>query len=188
MFLNNKTMEIQTLYQKAIKFAAAKHQEKDQKVPGTDLPYLVHLSNVAMEILIAAANTINFDLEFAVQLALLHDTLEDTTTTFDELETNFGLKIAYAVSALTKNEALPKGKRMQDCLYRIKKLQKEVWAVKLADRITNLQPPPEDWDKAKRMKYQEEAKMILKELKGGNEYLERRFEGKIGEYAFSPYD
>ena len=44
-------MEIQTLYQEAIKFATAKHLEENQKLPGTDLPYVVHLSNVAMEIL-----------------------------------------------------------------------------------------------------------------------------------------
>ena len=67
-------MEIQTLYQTTIKFAASKHLEKEQKVPGTDLPYVVHLSNVAMEILIASANTDNFDLAFAVQVVLLHDT------------------------------------------------------------------------------------------------------------------
>jgi guanosine-3',5'-bis(diphosphate) 3'-pyrophosphohydrolase len=131
----------------------------------------------------AASNTTDFDLGFAVQVALLHDTLEDTSTTFDELETKFGLKIALAVEALSKNESLPKGKRMQDCLIRIKELQKEVGAVKLADRITNLQPPPDDWDKAKRVKYQEEAKLILKELKGGNGYLEERLEGMIKEYG-----
>lgn len=39
-------MEAQTLYQEAIKFATAKHLEKEQKVSGTDLPYVVHLSNV----------------------------------------------------------------------------------------------------------------------------------------------
>ena len=59
-------MEAQTLYQQAIKFATAKHLEKEQKVPGTDLPYVVHLSNVAMEIIIAAAYSDNFDLDFAV--------------------------------------------------------------------------------------------------------------------------
>jgi len=171
---------IQDLYQKAILFAATKHQ--DQKIPGSTLPYVVHLSNVAMEIILAAPHSEYFDLGFALQVALLHDTLEDTSTTFDELETNFGLKIANAVSALTKNECLHKLKRMQDCLIRIKELQKEVWAVKLADRITNLQPPPVDWDKVKRVKYLDEAKMILKELRGGNEYLEMRLEGKIGEY------
>ena len=53
-------MDIQTLYQKTILFAAEKH--KTQKVPGTDLTYLVHLSDVAMEILIASNYTGGMDL------------------------------------------------------------------------------------------------------------------------------
>jgi (p)ppGpp synthase/HD superfamily hydrolase len=173
---------VQTLYQAALKFASAKHAQKDQKVPGTDLPYVVHLSNVAMEILIACSNTPDFNIGFAVQAALLHDTIEDTKTDFQELENNFGIEIAKAVSALSKNNTLPKDQQMQDSLNRIKALQKEVWSVKLADRITNLQPPPSHWDNAKKLKYQKEARTILTELKGGNEFLAKRLEAKIKEY------
>lgn len=176
-------MEAQTLYQEAIKFATAKHLENDQKIPGTDLPYVVHLSNVAMEILIASLNTTNFNLGFAVQIALLHDTIEDTSTNFEELENKFGLEIAKAVSALTKNSELPKEQQMPDSLARIKQLQSEVWAIKLADRITNLQQPPAHWDIAKKLKYQQEARTILTELNNGNEFLARRLEKKIEEYG-----
>jgi len=176
-------MEAQTLYQGAIKFATAKHLEQKQTVPGTDLPYVVHLSNVAMEIIIASSNSNNFNLGFAVQVALLHDTIEDTSTDFGELENKFGVEIAKAVSALTKNKELPKEQRMQDSLMRIKKLQVEVWAIKLADRITNLQPPPLHWDNEKKIKYQKEARIILGELKNGNEFLAKRLEAKIEEYG-----
>lgn len=176
-------MEAQTLYQEAIKFATAKHLEKSQKVPGTDLPYVVHLSNVAMEIIIASFNSDNFNLGFAIQVALLHDTIEDTATDYAELENKFGVEIAKAVSALTKNSELPKEQQMQDCLTRIKKLQSEVWAVKLADRITNLQPPPPNWSEEKKIKYQKEARIILSELKDGNDFLVRRMEKKIEEYG-----
>jgi len=58
----------------------------------------------------------------------------------------------------------------------------EIWAVKLADRITNLQPPPAHWENERRMDYQEEARQILNELKVGNEFLARRLETKIEEY------
>ena len=178
-----KIMEIQTLYQEAIKFASAKHLEKGQKVPGTNLPYDVHISNVAMEVIIAGFSTPNFDLGFAVQVALLHDTIEDTATNLEELEDKFGDDVAEAVFALSKNDGLPKEQRMQDCLTSIKMLQSEVWAVKLADRITNLQPPPPEWSKEKRIKYQEEARLILIELGIGNEYLAKRLKGKIEEYG-----
>ena len=176
-------MQIQSLYQKAIKFAAAKHAAQNQTIPGTNLPYVVHLSNVAMEILIASFHSENFDLGFAVQVALLHDTLEDTSTTFEELETKFGVEIAKGVLALTKNEKLPKEEQIKDCLKRIKLLQSEVWAVKLADRITNLQPPPPHWSKERKINYRDEARLIVSELRDGNEYLGRRLEGRIEEYG-----
>ncbi|WP_428663982.1 HD domain-containing protein [Runella sp.] len=175
-------MQTQSLYQKAIKFAALKHLEQDQIVPGSELPYVVHLSNVAMEILLAAQHSANFDLDYAVQVALLHDTLEDTSTTIEELITEFGPMIAEGVLALTKNEALPKPERMPDSLRRIKQLQAETWAVKLADRITNLQTPPSHWDTAKKIEYRNEAVIILEELKGGNTFLEERLRLKITEY------
>jgi len=58
--------------------------------------------------------------------------------------------VAIAVSSLSKNENLPREMQMQDSLDRILQLPKEVWAVKLADRITNLQPPPAYWDAEKK--------------------------------------
>ena len=175
-------MGTQTLYQKAIKFATAKHVEQNQTIPGTNLPYVVHLSNVAMEILITSFHSENFDLGFAVQVALLHDTLEDTNTNYEELETKFGVEIAMGVLALTKNEKLPKEEQIKDCLKRIKLLQSEVWAVKLADRITNLQQPPPHWDKERKINYRDEAILILSELKDANDYLAKRLEEKIEEY------
>lgn len=174
--------DIQWLYQRAIKFATAKHLEKEQKVPGTNLPYVVHLSNVAMEIMIARAQSDNFNTGYAVQIALLHDTIEDTYTTFDELSEIFGNEIAKAVFALTKNEALPAELRMADSLKRIKELPKEVWAVKLADRITNLQPPPAHWVKEKKEEYLDEVKLIYDELKDGNEFLSNRLMRCIDEF------
>ena len=176
-------MKTQTLYQEAIKFAAEKHL--GLKVPGTDLPYVVHLSNVAMEIMIASFNTDNFNLGLAVQAALLHDTIEDTSTDFAELESKFGIEVATAVSALTKNNGPTKEQSMVDSLARIKKMPFEIWAVKLADRITNLQPPPKHWDNERKISYREEAQLILSELKEGNEFLARRLETKIEEYQIN---
>lgn len=183
MYRNSKQiMKTQTLYQNAILFATNKHLLINQKVPGTDLPYVVHLSNVAMEILIASAYTENFNLGLAVQVALLHDTLEDTSTSIEEITEIFGNEVAYGVLGLTKNEGLSKENQMLDSLQRIKKLPNEVWAVKLADRITNLQPPPSYWDMHKRIKYKEEDQIIFNELHEGNEFLSNRLERCIKEY------
>lgn len=176
-------MTLQQYYQKAIKFAALKHAKEGQTIPGTELPYVVHLSNVAMEVLFASQNSTNFDVAFALQVALLHDVLEDTPTTVEELSEVFSPNIAAAVNALTKNSALSKSEKMADSLDRIKKLQKEVWAVKLADRITNLQPPPEHWDNQKVKDYRKEAIAILESLRGSNVYLEERLKSCIDEYG-----
>jgi len=175
-------MEIQKLYQEAIKVAPANHPEKGQKAPGTNLPSDIHISNVARVIMIAGFNTPDFNLAFAVQVALLHDTIEDTVTDFQELESRFGLEIATAVSALSKNELLPKEQQMLDCLKRIKELPFEVWSVKLADRITNLQPPPSHWNNEKKIKYHSEAQTILDALGKGNAYLASRLAAKIKDY------
>lgn len=175
--------KLQTIYQNTIKFAAEKHANQNQLIPGTDLPYVVHLSNVAMEILIASQKTKEFNIKFAVQVALLHDILEDTETTFDELVKEFDEEIAQAVLALTKNAEIPKEERMNDSLERIKKLPKEVWAVKLADRITNLQIPPKTWNLEKIKEYQKQASHILHELSGCNEYLEKRLSERIIKYS-----
>jgi (p)ppGpp synthase/HD superfamily hydrolase len=175
-------MELQAIYQKTIKFAAKKHADQNQVIPGTNLPYVVHLSNVTMEILIASQETKGFNTAFAIQVALLHDILEDTETTFEELAEEFNEEIAQAVLALTKNSKLLKGERMIDSLTQIKKLSKEVWAVKLADRITNLQVPPENWSIEKIKEYHKQALQILNALKSGNEYLEKRLSERIQNY------
>jgi guanosine-3',5'-bis(diphosphate) 3'-pyrophosphohydrolase len=122
-------------------------------------------------------------LAFAIQVALLHDSIEDTTTSFEELHEVFGIDVARGVSALSKNESVPKEDRMRDCLLRIKNQPKEVWSVKLADRITNLQAPPQDWSSPKRAEYLQEARLIYDELKEGNEYLADRLMKLLNEYS-----
>ena len=164
-----------------MKFAGEKHSE--QKVPGTNANYLLHISNVAMEVLISYSNDSNFDIGFALQVAVLHDTIEDTSADFEEIKTEFGAPIAMAVQALTKDETLSsKHERMADSLSRINKLQNEVGLVKIADRITNLQTPPKHWSQDKIAHYCQEAKLISEQLKDKNDYLNKRLIAKIAEY------
>ncbi len=171
----------QELYQEAMKYAGEKHSE--QKVPGTNSNYLLHISNVAMEVLMAYNFDNEFDIDFAIQIAILHDTIEDTKANYEQIKAQFGEPIAKAVQALTKDDKLEsKIERMTDSLHRINKLQKEVGIVKIADRITNLQSPPKHWNIDKITNYCEEAKMISKSLSGKNDYLNKRLESKIQEY------
>ncbi len=171
---------VQDAYQKAISFAGIAH--KDQKIPGSDVTYVVHLANVAMEVLFAYSESMDFDLETALQSALLHDTLEDTDISIEDLRKNFGDKVCRCVSALTKNMNLPKEERMKDSLNRILKEGRDASIVKLADRITNLQIPPSYWSKEKKELYLAEAEMILHMLQNTHSYLENRLKARIKIY------
>jgi (p)ppGpp synthase/HD superfamily hydrolase len=72
---------------------------------------------------------------------------------------------------------------MEDSLRRIRQQPREVWRVKLADRITNLQPPPSYWTPEKRGKYRAEAVTILDALGEASPFLATRLRGKIEAYG-----
>lgn len=162
------------LYVAALRFAAAKH--RDQRVPGTDLPYVVHVVSVAAEVIAALGGDV------AVQCALLHDTVEDTGTAIEEIAAVFGPAVAAGVAALTKHARLPKAEQMADSLRRIRDQPHEVWMVKLADRITNLAPPPGSWTREKCAAYREEAVAIADALGEASEPLHRRLRARIEAY------
>ncbi|MBI2377990.1 MAG: bifunctional (p)ppGpp synthetase/guanosine-3',5'-bis(diphosphate) 3'-pyrophosphohydrolase [Deltaproteobacteria bacterium] len=165
----------------ALKFAGVKHS--GQRVPDSELPYVVHVTMVANEVMNALTRESFAEPDLAVQCALLHDCLEDTATSAEELEHAFGAQVLAGVRALTKNDALPKAERMTDSLRRIQAQGREVWIVKLADRITNLQPPPRSWSIDKCIAYRGEAEVILAALGSASPYLEERMQQKIDGYA-----
>jgi (p)ppGpp synthase/HD superfamily hydrolase len=169
-------------YIKAWNFAAIAHN--GQLVPGTDIPYIYHIGLVAMEAMAAIAHTETISSpDLLVLCAVLHDSIEDTNATYDDIQKEFGSNVASGVQALSKNTALSsKEEQMKGSVERIKREPKEVWMVKLSDRITNLQPPPKHWDKEKIRRYKNEAIMILDELGGANSYLSERLKGKIEAY------
>jgi (p)ppGpp synthase/HD superfamily hydrolase len=164
-------MFTQEKYLKALNFAANAHGE--QKTPN-GLPYLTHLSAVTMEVIHACEES-KLDKEkadIAISVALLHDTIEDTNVTYDDLYMEFGVEVAEAVDALTKDKTLSsKKEQMQDSINKLLTQSYEVQMVKLADRITNMQKPPEHWDSEKIFNYHKEAKFIMSCLKNSNAYL-----------------
>jgi (p)ppGpp synthase/HD superfamily hydrolase len=167
-------------YVEAMRFAAAKHN--GQKEPGHDLPYLVHLVSVAAEVIAALPTTKLANPDLAVVCALLHDTVEDTPTPLDEVAAKFGNDVAAGVSALTKNDKLPKAEQMPDSLRRIREQPPEIAVVKLADRITNLSDPPHYWTPEKRVKYREEAIVIADTLGEASATLDARIRARIERY------
>jgi guanosine-3',5'-bis(diphosphate) 3'-pyrophosphohydrolase len=169
-------------YIKVWNYASAVHN--GQLVPGTEIPYINHIGLVAMEAMTALAQSDDIAFpDLLVSCALLHDTIEDTNSSFDDIQKEFGVDVANGVMALSKNKQLPsKKEQMIDSLQRIRNEPKEIWMVKLSDRITNLQPPPKHWDKTKITKYKNEATTILEALSEANNYLAERLGLKINEY------
>ncbi len=170
----------QDSYIKAYRFAAEAH--KGQLISGSDLPYLLHISFVSMEIIACLEIEKKYDGDLAVQCALLHDVIEDTDVKYSAVEKEFGSYVANGVLALTKNALLPKKQRMRDSLTRIRQQPHEVWLVKMADRITNLAPPPHHWEKEKIKQYRDEALEIHQLLHDASDSLGQRLKRKADEY------
>ncbi len=173
-------------YVAALRFAATRHHA--QKVPGSELPYIVHVVSVAAEV-IAALPDSGLDADLAVACALLHDTLEDTAergaardALAAQISERFGPAVAVGVWALTKDDTLPKTGSMADSLRRIREQPHAVWAVKLADRITNLAPPPSYWSREKCLAYRDEAIAIADALGEASPTLHARLRAKIAAY------
>jgi len=118
--------------QEAIAFAARAHQGQLRKDDKT--PYVSHVFRVAMIV----RDLFGFDDPRMLAAAVLHDTIEDTTKDFDDVEECFGREVAEWVSMLTKNKSLPEAAREEEYVRRLLAAPWQVQACKLADVYDNL--------------------------------------------------
>lgn len=130
---------------KALVFAADKH--KNQKRKNKDqTPYINHPIDVANKLLESGVTQ-----ETVIMAALLHDTIEDTNTTYEELVNIFGLNVANIVKECTDDKSLPKLERKKQQILHVKQMSTEAKLVKLADKLSNLSDleidPPTNWTK-----------------------------------------
>jgi (p)ppGpp synthase/HD superfamily hydrolase len=172
-------------FAKAWHFASLCHAGQTYAGPekGQAFDYLTHVGSVAVELIWALPTASDANGDLAVQCAVLHDVIEDTDATYDLVAESFGQAVADGVLALSKDPALPtKAEQMKDSLRRIRRQPKEIWMVKMADRITNLAPPPYYWDEAKIEAYRQEAIVIHDALHTANETLADRLQEKIDQY------
>lgn len=129
---------------KASEFAAQKHQGQRRK--NGDVPYINHPLGVARSL----AEEGGIADVTVLAAALLHDTLEDTDTTFDELVSEFGGDIANVVREVTDDKSLQKADRKRHQVEHARVLTLPARLVKLADKLYNLRDlatlPPPNWD------------------------------------------
>jgi (p)ppGpp synthase/HD superfamily hydrolase len=173
--------EIQDVWQ----LATVHHNGQKYGGPQQDeqIEYINHIGSVVFEIMTAATFEKSLNVNLALKCAILHDTLEDTPLSYDTILEKFGNEVADGVLALTKNANIKdSGEKMLDSLRRIKERPKEIWAVKMADRITNLYAPPYYWTNEKKIAYVAEARIILEELQAGSTYMAARLAQKIEAY------
>lgn len=158
----------------ATEFAARAHHGQTMKRFG--MPYLTHVSSVAFESAAAIIADPALDGTLAMGCALLHDVVEDTERTAADIEAAFGPAIAAGVLALTKPSDRPKSEAMRDSLDRLLQQPDSVQAVKMADRIVNLQSPPPTWSTDRCRAYAEEGALIQRTLGNACPYLAARLD------------
>jgi (p)ppGpp synthase/HD superfamily hydrolase len=120
----------------AASFAARAH--KGQLRKDKETPYVSHVFRVCLVV----RDVFGFDDPRMLIAALLHDTIEDTTTDFDDIEERYGAEIARWVGFLTKNKAMPDADREADYIQRLCQAPWQVVACKLADVFDNLMDLP----------------------------------------------
>jgi GTP diphosphokinase / guanosine-3',5'-bis(diphosphate) 3'-diphosphatase len=160
---------------KALSFAAHKHRDQRRKDAEAS-PYINHPIALA-QVLVAEGGVSDIEVLAA---ALLHDTIEDTDTTGEELEREFGARIAAIVAEVTDDTALPNADRKRLQIEHAAGLSDGARLVKLADKICNLRDvaerPPAKWDLQRRQEYFEWARRVIDGLRGAYPKLEAAFD------------
>jgi guanosine-3',5'-bis(diphosphate) 3'-pyrophosphohydrolase len=166
----------------ALEFASVKHRDQRRKDADAS-PYINH--PIALANVLAGESGVTEDVVLVA--AILHDTLEDTQTTPEELREHFGEKIAGIVEEVTDDKSLLKGERKRLQIEHAATISREAKLVKLADKICNVRDvachPPAKWDLARRREYFDWAKAVVDNLRGTHAELERRFDEA---YALKP--
>lgn len=165
---------------RAISFAAKKH--KTQKRKGADgEPYINHPLEV-LNLLANIGNVEDYDIFIA---AVLHDTIEDTETTKEEITELFGENVCQMVLELTDDKSLPKAERKQLQIEHAPRISVGAKQIKLCDKISNIRDitenPPHDWSRERRIEYVGWGEKVVAGLRGVNKNLEKCFDELIEE-------
>lgn len=164
---------------RALAFAAEKHRDQRRKDDHAS-PYINHPIALARVLCDEGGVT---DTE-TLCAALLHDTVEDTDTTPEELDAHFGPRIRGIVMEVTDDKRLPKAERKRLQIVHAGGASYAARLVKLADKICNLRDvetsPPVGWDLARRQWYFDWARQVVAQVRGTHAGLEVLFDAAYG--------
>jgi len=147
----------------ALAFAAHKHRDQRRRDAHAS-PYINHPIELARLLSVEGGVT---DV-LTLVAALLHDTIEDTQTTYDELLARFGQTVADVVAEVTDDTALPKAERKRLQVVHAPQMSERAALVKLADKTCNLRDvadnPPVGWSLERRREYFDWALQVVNGL------------------------
>jgi guanosine-3',5'-bis(diphosphate) 3'-pyrophosphohydrolase len=163
----------------ALHFAADKHRDQRRKGKSAS-PYINHP--------IVVAETLaryGVDDPVTLQAAVLHDTIEDTETTAEELEAEFGSEVRDVVMEVSDDKALPKRERKLRQVEDASSLSERAKLVRIADKIANvhdvLHAPPTDWSVEWRLSYIDWTERVVSACRGCHPELEARYDEIVAE-------
>lgn len=160
---------------KALDFSAKKHRDQRRKDKNAS-PYINHPIEVA-NILWTIGGVSDMPTLIA---AILHDTLEDTDTTTDEIRLSFGDEVLQIVLEVSDDKTLSKPQRKQKQIAHSPHLSGRAKHLKLADKICNVRDvafsPPEHWPLQRRLDYLQWAEAVINGLRGASAPLEKCFD------------
>jgi guanosine-3',5'-bis(diphosphate) 3'-pyrophosphohydrolase len=163
------------LIARAADFAARAHVTQRRKGDAQE-PYINHLAEVAL-LLTQATGGQDATL---IAAGWLHDTLEDTDTEREELETLFGPALASIVAEVTDDKSLLKAERKRLQVATAPRKSRQARMLKIADKTSNLRAiassPPSGWDFDRRMAYLHWAEAVVAGCRGLNDQLEQMFD------------
>jgi guanosine-3',5'-bis(diphosphate) 3'-pyrophosphohydrolase len=186
---NNTEEELDLLLvEKADAFAEKAHLGHTRSNVARD-PYINHLREVAGLVTSSGGSTVE------VCAALLHDSVEDTQTTLEDVEKNFGEEVAMIVEALTDTDEanmLPLLERKTLQAEHMENASNSIKRVKMADQISNIRmntyDQPENWDEEKCIEYIEGARRVATVCLGVSDFLDACFKevykDAAGKYGF----
>lgn len=160
-------------------FAARRHRDQRRKDKDAS-PYINHPLEVAR--LLAREGGVT-DLD--VLLAAVHDTIEDTETSAEELEERFGAWVRRLVEEVTDDKSLPKAERKRLQIEGAPHLSRDAKRIKLADKIANVtdvtRTPPADWSLEGRREYLDWTERVVEACRGVSPGLERLYDERLAE-------
>ena len=165
---------------RALEFSAGKHRDQRRKDREAS-PYINHPIEVAS--LLANVGEVR-DLTTLVA-AILHDTIEDTQTTGEEVEAHFGREVRLLVEEMSDDKRLLKAERKRLQVEHALSLSEKAKLIKLADKICNVRDvthrPPASWPIERRREYLDWTERVVAGCRGGNAALEALYDQVLRE-------